>query len=61
MVVLKEFGLKALPTERGEVKPVGEASCGRPSGEPDLRSSALMNQEKRGGIGASEAHAFRRE
>ena len=51
MVSLKGFGLQALPMERGEVKPVGEATCGRPSGTLDLRSSALMKQEKGGGIG----------
>ena len=44
---IKEFGLEALPTGRGEVKPDGEATCGRPSGTPGLRSSALMKQEKR--------------
>ena len=44
---IKEFGLRALPAERGEVKPDGEATCGRPSGTPGLRSSALMKQEKR--------------
>ena len=31
---IKEFGLGALPTGRGEVKPDGEATCGRPSGNP---------------------------
>ena len=54
---IKEFGLKALPTERGKVKPVDYPLV-------DDRPRALKNndrkkQEKRGGIDISEAHAFR--
>ena len=55
---IKEFGLKALPTERGKVKPV---DC--PTVDDRLRvlkSRGREKQEKRGGIGISEAHAFRR-
>ena len=44
------FGLKSLPTERGKVN--------RPR---VLKSNGRKKQEKRGGIGISEAHAFRRE
>nr|DAJ54823.1 MAG TPA: hypothetical protein [Caudoviricetes sp.] len=50
MVALNEFGLRALPTGRGEVKPV---DCSKSNGR--------KKQEKRGGLGASEAHVFRRE
>ena len=55
---IKRFGLKALPTERGKVKPV---DC--PTVDDRLRvlkSRGREKQEKRGGIGISEAHAFRR-
>lgn len=50
---IKEFGLKALPTERGKVKPVDcptvdERLC-------VLKSRGSKKQEKRGGIGISEA------
>lgn len=56
---IKEFGLKALPTERGEVKPV---DCPLVDDRPRaLKSNDRKKQEKRGGIGISEAHAFRRE
>ena len=56
---IKEFGLKALPTERGKVKPV---DCPMVDDRPRvLKSRGRKKQEKRGGIGISEAHAFRRE
>ena len=53
------FGMKALPSERGKVKPVDcptvdERLC-------VLKSNGRKKQEKRGGLGISEAHAFRRE
>ena len=55
---IKEFGLKALPSERGKVKPVDCPTVDdRPRG---LKSRGRKKQEKRGGIGISEAHAFRR-
>ena len=55
---IKEFGLKALPTERGKVKPVDYPTVDdRPR---VLKSRGRKKQEKRGGIGISEAHAFRR-
>ena len=55
---IKEFGLKALPTERGKVKPV---DCPTVDDRPRvLKSRGRKKQEKRGGIGISEAHAFRR-
>ena len=55
---IKEFGLKALPTERGKVKPV---DCPLVDDRPRvLKSNGRKKQEKRGGIGISEAHAFRR-
>lgn len=50
---IKEFGLKALPTERGKVKPV---DC--PLVDDRLRvlkSNGRKKQEKKGGIGISEA------
>lgn len=50
---IKEFGLKALPTERGKVKPV---DCPTADGRPRvLKSNDRKKQEKRGGIGISEA------
>ena len=56
---IKEFGLRALPTERGEVKPVDYPLVDdRPRA---LKSNDRKKQEKRGGIGISEAHALRRE
>ena len=49
----------ALPTERGEVKPV---DCPTVDERPCvLKSCGRKKQEKRGGIGISEAHAFRCE
>ena len=48
----------ALPTERGEVKPV---DCPTVDGRPCVLKSGRKKQEKRGGIGISEAHAFRCE
>ena len=55
---IKEFGLKALPLERGKVKPV---DCPTVDDRPRvLKSRGRKKQEKRGGIGISEAHAFRR-
>lgn len=53
---IKEFGLKALPSERGKVKPV---DCPLVDDRPRvLKSNDREKQEKRGGIGTSEAHAF---
>ena len=50
---IKEFGLKALPTERGKVKPV---DCPLVDDRPRvLKSNVRKKQEKRGGIGISEA------
>ena len=50
---IKEFGLKALPTERGKVKPV---DCPLVYDRPRvLKSNGRKKQEKRGGIGISEA------
>jgi len=54
---IKEFVLKALPTERGKVKPV---DCPLVDDRPRvLKSNGRMKQEKRGLL-QSEAHAFRR-
>lgn len=50
---IKEFGLKALPTERGEVKPV---DCPLVDDRPRvLKSNGRKKQEKRGGKCISEA------
>ena len=50
---IKEFGLKALPTERGKVKPV---DCPLVDDRPRvLKSNGRKKQEKRGGTGISEA------
>ncbi len=50
---IKEFGLKALPSERGDVKPV---DCPTVDDRPRvLKSRGRKKQEKRGGIGISEA------
>ena len=50
---IKEFGLKDLPTERGKVKPV---DCPTVDERPRvLKSRGRKKQEKRGGIGISEA------
>lgn len=50
---IKEFGLKTLPTERGKVKPV---DCPTVDERPRvLKSRGSKKQEKRGGIGISEA------
>ena len=50
---IKEFGLKALPTERGKVKPV---DCPTVDDRPCvLKSNDRKKQEKRGDIGISEA------
>ena len=50
---IKEFGLKALPTERGKVKPV---DCPLVDDRPRvLKSNGRKKQEKRGGIRISEA------
>lgn len=50
---IKEFGLKALPTERGKVKPV---DCPLVDDRPRvLKSNDRKKQEKRGGICISEA------
>ena len=56
---IKNFGLKALPTERGKVKPV---DCPLVDDRPRvLKSNDRKKQEKRGDISISEAYAFRRE
>ena len=53
---IKEFGLKALPSERGKVKPV---DCPTVDDRPRvLKSRDRKKQEKRGGIGISEAAKF---
>ncbi len=53
---IKEFGLKALPTERGKVKPV---DCPTVDDRPRvLKSRDRKKQEKRGGIGISEAAKY---
>lgn len=50
---IKEYGLRALPTERGKVKPV---DCSLVDDRPRvLKSNGRKKQEKRGGIGISEA------
>jgi len=50
---IKEFGLRALPTERGKVKPV---DCPLVDDRPRvLKSNGRKKQEKRGGVGISEA------
>lgn len=50
---IKEFGLKALPTERGKVKPV---DCPLVDDRPRvLKSNGRKKQEKRGDICISEA------
>lgn len=50
---IKEFGLRALPTERGKVKPV---DCPLVDDRPRvLKSNGRKKQEKRGGIAISEA------
>lgn len=50
---IKEFGLQALPTERGKVKPV---DCPLVDDRPRvLKSNGRKKQEKRGGTGISEA------
>ena len=51
--------MTALPSERGEVKPV---DCPTVDERPCvLKSRGRKKQEKRGGTGISEAHAFRCE
>lgn len=46
--VIRTFGLKALPTERGKVKPV---DCPLVDDRPRvLKSNGRKKQEKRGGI-----------
>ena len=50
---IKEFGLKAQPTEPGKIKPV---DCPLVNDRPRvLKSRDRKKQEKRGGIGTSEA------
>lgn len=57
-VLYRNSHLKALPTERGKVKPV---DCPLVDERPRvLKSNGRKKQEKRGGIGISEAHTFRR-
>lgn len=54
---IKDFGLKALPTERGKVKPV---DCPLVDERPRvLKSNGRKKQEKEGTI-LPKAHAFRR-
>jgi len=54
---IKEFGLKALPAERGKVKPV---DCPTVDERPRaLKSRGSKKQEKRE-LSVSDAHAFRR-
>ena len=54
---IKEFGLKALPAERGKVKPV---DCPTVDERPRaLKIRGSKKQEKRG-LSVSDAHAFRR-
>ena len=50
---IKEFGLRALPTERGKVKPVDCPLVVDRSRV--LKSNGRKKQEKRGGTGISEA------
>ena len=53
LLFIHSFGLKALPTERGKVKPV---DCPLVDDRPRvLKSNGRKKQEKRGGIGISEA------
>lgn len=53
---IKEYGLKALHTERGEVKP---ANCPLVDNRPRiLKSNGRKKREKRGGISISEAAKF---
>lgn len=53
---IKEYGLRALPTERGKVKPV---DCPLVDDRPRvLKSNGRKKQEKRGGIGISEAAKY---
>ena len=54
---IKDFGLKALPTERGKVKPVDCPLVDERTRV--LKSNGRKKQEKRG-LSVSEAHAFRR-
>lgn len=42
-----EEGKRIIGLRKSEFKPVGESACGRPSGEPDLRSSDSMKQEEK--------------
>ena len=42
-----EEGKRIIGCRTPELKPDGEASCGRPSGKPDLRSSVSLKQEER--------------
>ena len=52
---IKEFGLKALPVERGEVKP---ADCPTADDRHNaLKSRGKRKQEKRGNIDVPEATA----
>lgn len=46
-VNILEEGKRIIGCRTPEFKPDGEAACGRPSGKPDLRSSALLKQEER--------------
>ena len=58
-LLFRHSGLKALPTERGKVKPV---DCPLVDDRPRvLKSNDRKKQEKRGDIGVSEAYAFRHE
>ena len=46
-VNILEEGKHIIGCRTPKFKPVGEATCGRPSGKPGLRSSALLKQEER--------------
>lgn len=46
-VNILEEGKHIIGCRTPEFKPDGEATCGRPSGKPGLRSSALLKQEER--------------
>lgn len=56
-VNIKNFGLKALPSERGEVTPDGETHCGRPSSRPKKQSLVETGKVR---VIEPDASAFRR-
>ena len=55
---IKEFGLRALPTERGNVKPV---DCPTVDERPGVLKSRGRKKQEKKRVTNSEAHAFRRE